>query len=579
MPALAWQEWARNGFRFPVSHTFSALQNTHFIELFQEFFDMTCLSTKTLQRYDSTQTSKHASSTYRRLRPLASAIALCAGLATLPAFANNQTLTVPSIQWRSCGDGITGLDCAVVKVPLDYDDPNGPKTDIALARAPAADQANKIGTLFLNPGGPGGSGVDLVLSGLGDSLNQKLLGKFDIVGWDPRGIGGSTPIQCWDSNAAQSQYFTNTPSFPYKASQERPFYELYRNIANVCFGRNQAIIRHMSTADVVRDLDLLRQAVGDQRLTYLGYSYGSYIGNTYANMFPSKVRALVIDGVLNPVLWSSGWQIQSDRTAGFDVLKQFFQLCDRAGAQCGLSGPAGSKARFDQLHDYIRQTPIILDDGQGGLSEYRYDTFVGDSIGMMYSPEQWGTYADFLGLLSNALQGDAAASRRALQKRRSMEEATRNAAPKRALYDNNREAYAGNQCSDTEYPSSFSIYSAISRYAKAGSFQGPFFWWSSSSACAAWPTAPDRYVGPWTARTSAPVLVVGNFFDPATDYAGAVASNRLLQNSRLLSYAGWGHTAAYSGRSACIDDLVRCIFSMAACRRKARCAQRQRIPS
>ncbi len=117
------------------------------------------------------------------------------------------------------------------------------------------------------------------------------------------------------------------------------------------------------------------------------------------------------------------------------------------------------------------------------------------------------------------------------------------------------EAFYGNHCSDAEYPSFFQAFSAIGRYTELGSFQGPF-WWSGNSTCANWPAAADRHVGPWTAPTSAPVLVIGNFFDPATDYAGAVASDRLLQNSRLLSDAGWSHTAAYSGRSQCVDDLV-----------------------
>jgi pimeloyl-ACP methyl ester carboxylesterase len=515
---------------------------------------MKCLFITTQVGGDN-QSSNSRSTTNGTLRPLLLAAALCAGLAMLPAYASNQGPAVPKIQWGSCGDGITGLDCATVKVPLDYDHPNGPKTDIAVARVPASDQANKIGTLFLNPGGPGGSGVDLVSFGFGDFLNQTLQGKFDIVGWDPRGVGGSTPIQCWDTDAARIQYFGDSPVFPYQTNQERPFYELNRGIANLCFGRNQSIVRHMSTGDVVRDLDLLRQAVGDQRLTYLGYSYGSHIGNTYANMFPSKVRALVIDGVLNPILWTSGWQIQADRTASFDVLKQFFKLCDRAGAQCGLSGPAGSKARFDELLAFVREKPISLDDGQGGIFEYSYDFVVTDSASVMYAPEQWGDYANFLGFVSDAIQGDPTASKRALQKRRSIEQAIRNAAPKRAPYNNGTEAYLGNHCSDAEYPSVLPIFSAIGRYAQAGSFQGPFWWWGNTG-CAAWPTAPDRYIGPWTARTSAPVLVVGNFFDPATDYAGAVASNRLLPNSRLLSYAGWGHTAAYSGRSQCTDDFV-----------------------
>jgi pimeloyl-ACP methyl ester carboxylesterase len=494
-----------------------------------------------------------------RWRPLALAAALATAMFAAPASATS-ALTVPTINWGSCGDDITGVDCATVEVPLDYDQPNGPKTQIALARVPASDPARKIGTLFLNPGGPGGSGVDLALFGFGDFLNQTLQGRFDIVGWDPRGVGASTPIQCWDSNAARNQYFGDSPVFPYQASQQQPFYELNRGVAALCFGRNQAIVRHMSTADVVRDLDLLRRAVGDSKLNYLGYSYGSYIGNTYANMYPNKVRTLAIDGVLNPILWSSGWQIQSDRKASFIVLKEFFRQCDLAGAQCTLSGPGGSKSRFDALLNLVREEPILLGDGQGGVFVYSYDLFVADSASLMYSPESWPQYADFLDLLNDAIfGGDASARTKALQKRRSIDTALREAAPRREIYNNGTEAFFGNHCSDAEYPSNFPVFSLIGRYAEQGSFQGPFWWWGNST-CANWPAAADRYTGPWATRTSSPALVIGNFFDPATDYAGAIASNLLLQNSRLLSYAGWGHTAAYSGRSQCVDDLVTRYF-------------------
>jgi pimeloyl-ACP methyl ester carboxylesterase len=497
----------------------------------------------------------------KTLRPLVLACSLAAAMLAAPASATSSPLVVPTINWGSCGDDFVGFDCATVQVPLDYDHTNGPKTQIALARVPATDQANKIGTLFVNPGGPGGSGVETVLvAGLGDLLNQTLQGRFDIVGWDPRGVGASTPIKCWDSNDARTAYFRNSPSFPYKTSQQRPYYELRRSVAALCFGRGQAIVRHMSTADVVRDLDLLRRAVGDPKLNYLGYSYGSYIGNTYANMYPNKIRTLAIDGVLNPILFSSGWQIQSNRNSADITRKEFFRLCDLAGSQCALSGPSGSKSRFDALLNFARDTPILLNDGQGGVSEYTYDFLVDDSVGAMFNPETWASHADFLDQLNDAVfGGDAAAGRRALQKRSEIETILRDAAPRREIYDNSTEALYGNHCSDAEYPSFFRAFSAIGRYAELGSFDGPSWWWINSG-CANWPAAADRYVGPWTARTSAPVLVIGNFFDPSTDYAGAVASNRLLQNSRLLSYAGWGHTAAYSGRSQCVDDLVTQYF-------------------
>lgn len=498
------------------------------------------------------------------------ALLVLIGVFTLPAWASKQSPPIPTIAWQPCGADFPGLECALVKVPLDYDEPSGKQTTLALARAPATDKTNRIGSLFVNPGGPGGSGVDLILGGFGSDLNRALSGRFDIVGWDPRGIGSSTPIRCWSSDAARSAYFGDSPGFPYVAAQEAPFFELNRKVADLCFGRDQPIIRHMSTADVVRDLDVLRQAVGDEKLNYLGYSYGSYIGNTYANLFPSKVRTLVIDGVLNPALWSSGWQIVADRTASFDVLKQFFKQCDLATSACSLFAPGGSAPHYYKVLNRLKQSPLVVQTTQGPRT-FTYDGFVGTTAGVMYSPEIWPLLANFVAAVGEIIDSASpaaasSAATRATQSVKTMEQMIRDARPATRAegdvnpYDNGTEAYLGNQCSDTQYPAaSLAAYSFIGKFAESGSFIGPYWWWGNA-ACATWPVSNDRYVGPWSARTSAPVLVVGNFFDPATDYAGAVASNFLLPNSRLLSYAGWGHTAAYSGRSTCVDDYVTSYF-------------------
>lgn len=487
------------------------------------------------------------------------AIMLVAAVASLPALAapiyKPAAPAVPVIDWQPCFDGVADLECATVQVPLDYRKPFGAKTELAVARILAADTKNKIGTLFLNPGGPGASGVDLVFNGFGDYLNEVLQGRFDIVGWDPRGTGESSPVRCWDSDDARDSYFEGLPTFPYRANQEKNYFVRYRHIAYRCAGKRQAILKHMGTADVARDLDLLRQAVGDQRLNYLGYSYGSFIGNTYANLFPKKVRAMVIDGVLDPKLWSSGWQIKADRSSTADVMQEFFRQCDLAGPDCFLSGPSGSKARFDAILAIGRRQTIVIGDGDD-IFEYPYDELVGEAISAMYTPEIWPSYADFLDLLGKALAGNKTASKKALAKHRGIEQKLRDASPvKRSTYDNRLEAYFGNHCADASYPTGFDWFSAISKYADAGSFVGPSWWWNNA-ACAAWPTAKSRYTGPWKITTSAPVLVIGNYFDPATNYAGAVASNRQLRNSRLLSYAGWGHTASFSGRSQCADNHV-----------------------
>ena len=482
-------------------------------------------------------------------------LAAVVGLPALAAPLKIKAPAVPVIDWQPCFDDFEDLQCATVKVPLDYRKPFGAKTELAVARILAADSKNKIGTLFLNPGGPGASGVDLVFNGFGDYLNESLQGRFDIVGWDPRGTGGSTPIQCWSSEDARDAYFDGVPSFPYRANQEKSFFTRYRNIAYQCASGKQPILKHMSTADVARDLDLLRQAVGDQRLNYLGYSYGSFIGNTYANLFPKKVRAMVIDGVLDPGLWSSGWQIKSDRSSTSEVLQEFFNQCDLAGPDCYLSGPSGSKARFDAILAIGRRQTIVIGEGDD-VFEYPYDELVGEAISAMYTPEIWPSYADFLDLLGQALAGDKVSSKKALARHRGIAQKLRDANPvKRSTYDNSLDAFYGNHCSDAGYPTSFDWYAAIGKYAEAGSFAGPSWWWNTS-ACAAWPTAKNRYTGSWKTTTSAPVLVIGNYFDPSTNYAGAVTTSRQLRNSRLLSYAGWGHTVAFSGRSQCADDYV-----------------------
>jgi pimeloyl-ACP methyl ester carboxylesterase len=460
---------------------------------------------------------------------------------------------VPALAWAPCGDDFPGVSCAVATVPLDYREPCGDATtSIALAKVPAADPAHKIGTVFVNPGGPGVSGVGLVLNGFGDLLGTLLGGRFDVVGFDPRGVGASEPLRCFESAEAEGAFLASQPLFPYLPEQKRPFFLSSLELAHRCLDGRPRIAAHMSTADVVRDLDLLRQAVGDARLTYLGFSYGSFLGNTYANMFPDKVRALVIDGVLDPALWSSGRQIDSDRVATAREFAEFLRLCDEAGADCPLSGPDGAGARFDALAAALRAQPLVIDD----TLSYGYDLLVGDSAGAMYAPEYWGGaegYAALFAALSDAVLGapEAAAKARAVRAalRKRLADATTGAAD----YDNGLEAYYGNQCADTEYPSSFVEFRMTGAYAEAGSIFGPLWWWGNAP-CAAWPVAADRYAGPWTARTSAPVLVVGNLFDGVTDYGGAVATSKMLRNSRLLTYAGWGHTAF--GRSACVTDHV-----------------------
>ena len=381
-----------------------------------------------------------------------------------PVGADRPKPPVPELDWGSCGDDFPIAECAVATVPLDYDNPRAGTTEIALARIPASDPANRIGSVFINPGGPGGSGVGLTLFGFGEFLAANLDGRFDVVGFDPRGVGFSDPLHCFDSEDELFEFFdAQGVVFPYEHEQYRPFFDVTRGLGPECRDDDRRIADHMSTADVARDLDLLRQAVGDRKLTYLGFSYGSYLGNTYANLFPQNVRALVIDGVLDPRLWSSGWQIKSDRVATQEEFDEFLRLCDEAGPECAFSAPEGSAARWEALADSLRDEPLVFPDG----FVYTYDFLIGDATSAMYSPESWGGpegAGAFLDFLADAVLGDQAAAASASAVRSALV-AKLTPPGFEADYDNGFDAYYGNQCADTEYPSAFLSWRLIDAYA------------------------------------------------------------------------------------------------------------------
>jgi len=237
------------------------------------------------------------------------------------------------------------FECAKVWVPVDYDGPDRSLIALAPVRLPATDPARRIGSLFLNPGGPGGSGVDFVL-GLGPFLySEEVRASFDLVGFDPRGIARSTPLLCFDG---LEESLAALPPFPFPVTPREEVTQTRSNatVANACDERGGRIIDHMSTANVARDMEPLRRAVGDAKLTYAGYSYGSYLGVTYANLFPDRVRALVVDGVLDPVAWATGranqaatlpfsTRLRSDAEAQA-TLEEFFRLCDAGGETCAF---------------------------------------------------------------------------------------------------------------------------------------------------------------------------------------------------------------------------------------------------
>lgn len=482
-------------------------------------------------------------------------LAPSAHAAPLPA--NSSAAAVSAASWSACRDG---FECATVPVPLDYDSPQGQQIGLSVIRLPAGDPGQRIGSLLLNPGGPGGSGVDFARS-VAKAFPLEVRARFDIVGFDPRGIIRSTPLRCFDT---LKESLAAQPPFPYPdtPAEEQTQQASDDKLAAACGRHGGAILDHMSSADAARDMDRLREVLGDRQLTYVGFSYGSVLGQNYANLFPSRVRALVIDGVIDPIAWTTGHGAEAQTTPiGTRIgsadgtgrtLGEFFRLCDAAGPDCALSGNAGG--RFAALGERLRGHPVtITDPSTGQTITFTYNDLIATTLGAMYGPAVWPSLASLLADLERQLSPAALGERLAVIRAK-----LGLAGAAQEQYPNVVEGSPGVSCSDSDNPRSFAAWQSAADGAEARYGRFGRLWNWVSSACRSWPTTAgqNRFLGPWTARTSATGLVVGNFFDPATPYPGAVAASQLLPNSRLLSYAGWGHAAYLIAGNFCVDSHV-----------------------
>jgi pimeloyl-ACP methyl ester carboxylesterase len=478
---------------------------------------------------------------------LAVVLALAAPAAANPAAAGEGRPPVPTLDWAECGDG---FQCATATVPLDYDRPHSRTITLALIRLPAADPARRIGSLFPNPGGPGGSGVQFVREAARLVYSPETLARFDIVGLDPRGVGGSTPVRCFTSPAQEAEFEADYPIFPVTREEERRSARKSVELARRCWSLSGWLLPHLSTANVARDLDLLRQAVGDKRLTYVGYSYGTYLGATYANLFPKRVRALVLDAVVDPTRYPAGGnaplpflRIGSERSAT-RALHEFFRQCAAVGPQrCPFAAGGSPAAKFAELAERLRAHPIEVPTPEGPIT-VGYAELVAVTFQLLYSPI-WTDLAVLLQELYVATEPAAAAQ--VLARARTAD------APGLAPMD---ESQISIICADTNTPDDPRAWPPIARRADRRSpYFGSLLTYISQQPCASWRKRdPDRYLGPWDARTSAPALILGTRFDPVTPYEGAVKLARIMPRSRLLTLDGYGHTTILA--SSCTAQAV-----------------------
>lgn len=458
---------------------------------------------------------------------------------------------VPVLRWRPC-DG--GFQCATARVPLDYRQPRGAAIRLAVLRHRATEPAHRIGSLFVNGGGPNEQieGVLRAYHNFPAALRQ----RFDIITFDPRGFGYSTAIRCFPSEAAESKLLSGLPPFPAGAKQDAVWIRTYARFGRLCTQRNGRLLDHDTTADVARDMDLLRQAVHDPVLNYLGLSYGSGLGAIYANLFPARVGRMILDGNVNPVGWTHPDGIlpvflrlgsgQADAAS----MTAFLNLCGATTtANCAFSAgsPAATRARWQVLLHRVRHHPVSI-----GSPPQRYtyaDVIASVPLGQVSA---WPSGAALLEQLWTASAPGASTGRGAATPASA---ATRPAAAGTAA-----PPYTGLEqnlavlCSDSANPRDPAAYQAAARlaYRSSGGFGLEWAW--TAEPCAGWPDggAPDRYTGPWNRPTASTILLLGNTGDPVLPYQDSVALAHDLARARLLTVAGYGHTEANNPSSCAL---------------------------
>ncbi|MGY1603295.1 alpha/beta hydrolase [Geodermatophilus sp. SYSU D00815] len=456
----------------------------------------------------------------------------------------------PEIEWNECSEQLRPFvegrpgserpltfECGRTEVPISYDEPQGATLPLFLVRVTLAGQTDRIGSLVVNPGGPGGSGADSVI-GLALSLPEDLLRRFDLVGFDPRGVGLSTPVECIPAELKDRMIAAE----PRPASDEQvdDAFALADEVAEGCAEKYGEALGSFNTVDTARDMDLLREALGDEQLTYLGYSYGTTLGSTYAELFPENVRALVLDAAVDPTTdpVEDAEAGAAGLEAGFDA---FAQNCTSLISGC----PIGGNPRQFVLDLLAQAATTPIPSAAPGETRTATPGVVMTAVkAALYSQNSWP-------LLSQAL---AAAQRGDSQGLFNLADSYAGRLDD-GRYSNLFDANIAINCADTsteaEVPDD-----EIRRLAAEWNERYPLFGASTAVGlytCSAWEAErtplPER-----DAEGSAPILVVGNSGDPVTPLPGAVDMAEELESGVLLTWQGQGHTSY--PKTPCVTDAV-----------------------
>jgi pimeloyl-ACP methyl ester carboxylesterase len=439
--------------------------------------------------------------------------------AAKPSPSPSSSPTAEALNWTSCGGG---FQCASLTVPLDYSNPtNGKTIQLALIRKPATDQANRIGSVLTNPGGPGASGIQYLRQAAGSMTN--LNRRFDLVGFDPRGVGGSAPVRCL--SGPQEDAFNALDPVWDDPQEKAAGIQADKNFAAGCMSMSGDVLPFVDTESAARDMDQIRAAVGDAKLTYLGFSYGTFLGQTYAHLFPTHVRALSLDGVVDPTVSPNDMLLEQVKSFQKNLDAYAAGCQARTSCQFGRSG--NLEGKISALLQQLDNSPMHV-----GSRELTRSLAIIGIITPLYDPSTW-TYLDQG--LSAAAQGNGS-----LLLQFSDLYLARHPD---GTYDNENDANYAINCLDRPVPSDVSAYDALgASYAAASPILGAAEQYSNL-VCAYWPVPAKGHVGPLTAPGAPPILLVGGTDDPATPYAWAQAVNQQISNSVLLTRQGNGHVS------------------------------------
>jgi pimeloyl-ACP methyl ester carboxylesterase len=454
---------------------------------------------------------------------------------------------VPTIRWADAGEG---YQQAYAAVPYDYARPTGKTFRLKLVRLPATDTAHRIGSLFINFGGPGDTAAGKVRQIGKFLLPLSVLARYDLVGVDPRGTGGSQPVRCTASTSEQLAFpYATAAKFPVTRAEQAEAIQQVRRYGAQCRARNGDLLDHVGTLAFARDLDVLRAALGDRWINYYGLSYGTFLGQVLANTFPTRTGALVLDGVVDPA-WANGpagsisWLRENAAAGSWQTLHRFFRLCTRAGpAHCAFATGGEPQQKYAQLAARLRAHPLMIPVPNSPAQSLGYAELVGATVSSLYFGPAWPLLGQ---LLQAAYLGDAPTVALLAQQL---------VPPPTPGYNNYRDANTAITCGDTSNPRDPRRYRKVAHHADATTPYVGSLWAYGALPCASWHGhAADRYTGPWTARTRTPVLIIANTYDPATPYRNAITVHRLLPHSALLTVDGVGHTSLFA--STCATALT-----------------------